>query len=70
MTVSQESDVTPVGTWRHPRVFRPSRRRTIAPVDGARYGNRTAASWWRHAFQYGYAYQRLCDLTGSFLDNS
>ncbi|MFF4227234.1 DUF7691 family protein [Streptomyces sp. L500] len=23
-----------------------------------------------HAFQYGYAYKRLCDLTGSFLDNS
>ncbi|MFE9773839.1 hypothetical protein ACFYOV_19640 [Streptomyces sp. NPDC005931] len=23
-----------------------------------------------HAFQYGYAYQRLCSLTGSFLDNS
>ncbi|MEV6757253.1 hypothetical protein [Streptomyces sp. NPDC051214] len=22
-----------------------------------------------HAFQYGYAYERLCDLTGSFLDN-
>ncbi|MEU6680962.1 hypothetical protein [Streptomyces sp. NPDC046925] len=22
-----------------------------------------------HAFQYGYAYKRLCDLTGSFLDN-
>ncbi|MEU4342982.1 hypothetical protein AB0H00_17175 [Nocardia sp. NPDC023852] len=22
-----------------------------------------------HAFQYGYAYQRLCSLTGSFLDN-
>lgn len=23
-----------------------------------------------HAFQYGYAYRRLCSLTGSFLDNS
>ncbi|GAA2109463.1 hypothetical protein GCM10009759_50140 [Kitasatospora saccharophila] len=23
-----------------------------------------------HAFQYGYAYRRLCRLTGSFLDNS
>ncbi|BAU81697.1 hypothetical protein SLA_0743 [Streptomyces laurentii] len=23
-----------------------------------------------HAFQYGYAYKRLCTLTGSFLDNS
>lgn len=23
-----------------------------------------------HAFQYGYAYKRLCSLTGSFLDNS
>ncbi|MFI9237025.1 hypothetical protein [Streptomyces sp. NPDC053079] len=23
-----------------------------------------------HAFQYGYAYDRLCSLTGSFLDNS
>ncbi|MFE0137094.1 hypothetical protein ACFWY6_36890 [Streptomyces sp. NPDC059037] len=23
-----------------------------------------------HAFQYGYAYKRVCDLTGSFLDNS
>ncbi|WMX48143.1 hypothetical protein RGF97_29730 [Streptomyces roseicoloratus] len=23
-----------------------------------------------HAFQYGYAYERLCSLTGSFLDNS
>ncbi|MEU5402217.1 hypothetical protein ABZ348_23310 [Streptomyces sp. NPDC005963] len=23
-----------------------------------------------HAFQYGYAYRRLCELTGSFLDNS
>ncbi|MFJ3878341.1 hypothetical protein ACIPW5_12865 [Streptomyces sp. NPDC090077] len=23
-----------------------------------------------HAFQYAYAYKRLCDLTGSFLDNS
>ncbi|MEE1828781.1 hypothetical protein PUR61_42455 [Streptomyces sp. BE20] len=23
-----------------------------------------------HAFQYGYAYKRLCGLTGSFLDNS
>ncbi|NUP21003.1 MAG: hypothetical protein HOZ81_34025 [Streptomyces sp.] len=22
-----------------------------------------------HAFQYGYAYERLCELTGSFLDN-
>ncbi|KUJ66597.1 hypothetical protein ACZ90_34860 [Streptomyces albus subsp. albus] len=22
-----------------------------------------------HAFQYGYAYKRLCDLTGAFLDN-
>ncbi|MEV6048694.1 DUF7691 family protein [Streptomyces xanthochromogenes] len=22
-----------------------------------------------HAFQYGYAYMRLCELTGSFLDN-
>ncbi|MFD3664513.1 hypothetical protein ACFWVF_28625 [Streptomyces sp. NPDC058659] len=24
----------------------------------------------RYAFQYGYAYKRLCSLTGSFLDNS
>lgn len=24
----------------------------------------------QHAFQYGYAYKRLCELTGSFLDNS
>ncbi|WP_251058572.1 MULTISPECIES: hypothetical protein [unclassified Streptomyces] len=24
----------------------------------------------QHAFQYGYAYKRLCSLTGSFLDNS
>ncbi|WP_405681815.1 hypothetical protein [Streptomyces sp. NBC_00057] len=23
-----------------------------------------------HAFQYGYAYKRLCSLTGSFLDNN
>lgn len=30
------------------------------PFDGQR----------QHAFQYGYAYKRLCSLTGSFLDNS
>ncbi|WP_433519706.1 DUF7691 family protein [Nonomuraea sp. CA-143628] len=23
-----------------------------------------------HAFQYRYAYERLCDFTGTFLDNS
>lgn len=35
-----------------------------AVVDGGPFSHNED-----HAFQYGYAYERLCSLTGSFLDN-